>query len=110
MKIKFFEVRDRMTLIPVMVIKLSSQKIPVGRLLERAGIDPDQDYPTYLVVKLTEGISNYFCYDWEKNKGRTMFEFHQHIQENFDQYEKECNLVDIEYVLGESNKEKEPEI
>lgn len=103
---KAFEIRDKMTFIPVMAAKLAKEPtmgnwyIEEEYLIRRAGYAKDTDY--IVVTILTSLESNCDIFKWEN---RTMRNAHQHILENFDSL-KGGEVIDIEYILGETKAPK----
>jgi len=101
----FLEVRDSMTFIPVMVTSLISNQEDQNYLLGRAGYEGG--YVSVFVVKLSEGIGYNDAFKWPRS-GRTMFEAHQYIRDNFHEL-KDGDVVDIEYILKETTVKKKSE-
>ena len=95
---KLFEVRDRMTFIPVMAtsIKFSDEKELF--LLGQAGYYGDA-LNLILVCQLGSGRTEYEEYAWV-NQGRTMPAAHRFIQEHFDLLQT-GDVIDVREVLGE---------
>ena len=103
--VKLFEVRDRGTLIPVMAIRpdTSGQE---EAILRRGGFSSPDRY--IFLVKLLDRIE--IQHDpWAWTYARTMHVAHLHIEHNFDRLES-GQVIDIEFILGESAKAKESEI
>jgi len=101
---KFFEVRDVMTCMPAIGIKMSRK----GRneaeqfLMGDAGYAPDE-VSNVCVLLVFIGINecHYDPYAW---RDRTKQVSHNHIYENFDSLES-GSVVDVRFILGEA---KEP--
>lgn len=110
MEAKLFEVRDRGTLIPVLAVRLVPSSMAEEYLIARAGYGTTRDVQGryVLVAKLNEGITQitYDPYAW--NGSRTMTAAHRYIVEHFDEL-KSGDVVDVEYILGESSCPKQPE-
>ena len=104
MIVKVIELRDRLTFIPCIAIKLSPQKIEEAWLIQRAGYGPSTPY--VLFGRADCGIP--FQYDPSGFGDRTMTAAHQHIIENFDEIEH-GGLVDVEFILGETEEPKTSE-
>jgi hypothetical protein len=90
MKVKLFEVRDRMTLVPAMAIQVSGAD---GWLMRRAGFES----PMVYLVKLATEECKYDPYNWNCN---TMRYAHHYIQEHFDELE-DGQVIDAEFIRGE---------
>lgn len=104
---KYLEIRDRATCIPVIAIEMKSSDEIERAYLERSGYG--EDYPLVMLINIAPRVSvNYDPYKWD-NYSRTMKEAHIYIQENFSTL-KSGDVVDVEYILGESEIKKLPEI
>lgn len=111
MEIKIFELRDRGTFMPVMAIRLSAE--PATRdlyLLRRAGYGEDQllnpslaPEPYVILVKLDGVEAQYDPYSWTQR--RTLPVAHMHIIANWNTLHS-GNVIDVEYILGETNAPK----
>lgn len=103
-----FEIRDRMTFIPVLATKLDTSDAPESEayLVSRAGFG--RHSPEVLVTRLGDGEveTNYEPGQWEC--GRTMGMAHVHIKRLFDVLEPGA-VIDVEYILGETDSPKKPE-
>jgi hypothetical protein len=101
---KLFEVRDRATFIPVMAIELY---IRSPREAELAGwsLEVLNRETIILLSRLDGAASHYDVYDWGD---RTMSQAHHYIQTNFDELVS-GDVVDIEFILGETTTKKEPQ-
>lgn len=102
MNIKVLEIRDRMTYIPVLAIKMKSEDTKERYHLGRAGYG--EDYPLILVVKMDGVEATYDPYKW-KNDSRTMLNAHLYIQVHFEEF-KTGDVIDVEFILGESKTPK----
>jgi hypothetical protein len=100
MKTKVFEVRDRVTMIPVLAIKLEAENIQQQKLLHHAGYSPRQPY--YLMLHI---VSFKFQYDSHAWNDRTLGRAHHYIEQNFDKM-VDGEVIDIEYILGETTQPK----
>lgn len=103
--IKMFEIRDRATYIPVFAIKMQSDD-PVERYhLKRAGYG--EEFPIIMVVKIDGGVeASYAPYKWHDM--RTMRTAHMYIEKHFDELNS-GDVVDVEFILGESKTCKRTE-
>jgi hypothetical protein len=101
---KFLEVRDRATFIPVAAISMMPSEPETQRywLMRRAGFSAD--YPQVLLVRLLGGEAQYDPYAWASGS-RTMRTAHLHIR---DQWESiaDGDVVDVEFILGETSVKK----
>lgn len=95
---KLFEIRDRGTFIPALAIRVSGED---GYLLRRAGF---QSPMIYLIALATEK-AHYDPFGWGN---RTMNTAHQFIEAQWDTL-TDGDVVDVEYVLGESKTPKRSE-
>jgi len=107
---KTIEIRDSMTFIPVLAIKLE----PTGErdrfLFARAGygttVSAQSQY--VLLAQLNGGGGKITCdpYDWTGN--RSMAEAHRWLVDHFDEIESGA-VVDVEFLLGETSAAKTSE-
>ena len=100
MKVKTLEIRDRATFIPVFAISTQANNPEQHYLLRRAGYSPNSDL--IMIGSLHKGHHTYNYYDWDD---RTMKTAHKYIEENFQDL-KDGDVIDVEYILGETNKPK----
>lgn len=106
METKILEIRDRATYLPVMATKMISD-IPKERYhLRRTGYG--EDFPLITITMLNGCISQYDAYKWSDNS-RTLHEAHKYIQEKYDEL-KTGDVVDVEFILGESKNKKKSEM
>jgi hypothetical protein len=89
-RLKLFEVRDRMTFIPVMAVLVDNGEW----LFRRAG------FGSTPMVYLTHMQSNICQYDPFAWTNRTLKTAHLHIIENWDSLAHGA-IIDVEFVLGE---------
>ena len=104
--VKFFEVRDRGTLIPVMAIRPDTVDPVEKAILARGGFSRPENY--VLLIRLIDHIEIQHN-PWAWRFGRTMLDAHRHILGNFDRLSSGQG-VDVEFILGESAKAKESAI
>lgn len=103
MKVKLFEVRDRMTFLPVMAVKTLWDNEQQRYLLRRVGF---QEVPAVILTRLNgETSSSSDAYFWTD---RTMQTAHLYILEHFDKL-NDGDVVDVEFILGETDKPKTSE-
>jgi hypothetical protein len=101
MHVKLFEIRDRMTNIPALAVRISGRD---GYPARRAGYG--QYYCVILTKLQTDECSN-DPYKW-KGTARTMSVAHQHIMDNWDNLNSE-DVIDVEFILKETTHAKESE-
>ena len=108
---KLFEIRDKGTFVPVLAIKLSPSCEPDRYLLGRAGFGTTEEQQgKYIFVSRIdggEGKGTSDPYNWG-GVARTLPVSHAYIAEHFDNLES-GTVVDVEFILGETKKPKEPE-
>lgn len=97
MQAKLFEVRDIGTFYSVLAVKLEGDSEREKRLLERVGFGKGTPYKIQL-TELSSGETHRDCYSWEL-RGRTLFNAHKFIAENFDTLESGA-VIDVAYLLG----------
>lgn len=106
----FLEIRDRMTFIPVMAVSLETNVSagfePRDYLLKRAGYGGN--YLNVHIINLNEKIGYSDAFEWDRNSGKTMFEAHRYIRDNFDTL-KDGDVIDVEFILGEKDTKKKSE-
>ncbi len=102
-EVKFFEVRDAMTFIPVMAVRGHTEPGPEHYLLRRAGWGVGQEfcYLTTLTNNRTQHDPNDWC-------GRTLMEAHLHIRNHWRTLENE-EVIDVQFILGETTEKKRSE-
>lgn len=115
MEIKILEIRDRMTFIPLMAIRIRvdlDEAPPTAEqevyLLRRSGFDRGSIYNgTFVaVVRLNDYQSHYDPYHWANNI--TMQTAHQYIAEEWDTIVP-GSVVDCEFIRGETSEPKKSE-
>lgn len=101
MNAKLFEIRDRMTFIPVLAVHLAPSREEERYLLARAGYGeiPREQSQYVLLIRIAGGQGPAHCdpYEWSD---RTMQSAHLHIRQHWDTLEPGA-VVDVEYLLGE---------
>lgn len=108
METKLFEVRDRMTFLAVICIKLTSTNEAERYLLAMSGYGLSTESQTKYVLmgKLRTGDLKCCPADQEGYPGvRTMWMAHQHIQKHWDALTS-GDTIDMEFILGESAEPK----
>lgn len=95
---KRVEIRDRMTMIPAIAMRVTGG--PNDRLMWHAGFGD----PCVILVHLTNERACYDPHHWGGH-GRTMTVAHQWLEEHFDEH-VDGGVVDVEYLLGETQTPK----
>ncbi len=103
-EVKRVEVRDRATMIPA--IALGIRGGGDDPLMNRAGFGAD--FTCVLLIHLANGICHHDVYDWPSNP-RTMQQTHRWLQEHWEEHQ-DGTVVDVEFILGETAKQKESEV
>lgn len=92
--VKLLEIRDVMTFIPAMAIRVSGED---GYLMRRAGFGP----PLIYLITLSTALAHYDPYGWT-GRARTMPVAHQYIEAHFDEL-TDGSVVDVQFILGETS-------
>ena len=104
--IKYLEVRDSCTCIPVIAISTKVED-PIGRkFMWQMGFGPRSNM--VFVTKVEPVQTEYNPFAWGENP-RTMFRAHKYIQDNWNEL-KSGDVVDVEYIMGLRATKKEAEI
>lgn len=103
---KAFEIRDRMTFIPVIATRLASEHAAESYLLGLAGYGQltQSGEPWVLVLRLVDSANCFDPRDWGFGS-RTMVVAHDYIEKNWDLLET-GSVIDVEYILGEAKVPK----
>ncbi len=100
---KALEIRDEGTCIPAIAIKMEAANEGQRYLLARCG------YPIsgcgVVLMQLHDQKATSDLYEWG---GRTMPTAHHYIEEHFDELH-DGDVVDVEFILGETNAPKTSE-
>jgi hypothetical protein len=100
---KVLEVRDSMTHIPVLAIRMLAQnEVQDYYIHSRMGYP--RDGSTIAVIQLNDCDGNCDPYAWPRET-RTMQTAHQYIYEHFDEL-NDGDVVDVEFILGETATKK----
>lgn len=112
---KAIEIRDKMTFIPAIAIRLSvpeelnPEDLGEAYLLRRCGFIRNDT--AVLLVRMTAsgeaGAASYDRFDWP-GSSRTMTEAHKWIRERWDEI-KSGDVVDVQFILGETTIPKQSE-
>jgi len=101
METKLFEVRDRLTFLPVVAIKMAEgENDHENYLLHRAGYGHN---PVILLTAAKGGCETH--YDYHEWGNRTLIMAHKHIIEAWDTLSS-GDVIDVEFILGETAIEK----
>ena len=100
MKTKLFEIRDRGTFMPAMATRATSNDEQEKYLLASSGFAFNSSFVILHFLELDK--ASYDPYGWG---GRTMTTAHRYIQENWEKL-KSGDVIDVEYVLGETSEPK----
>lgn len=108
---KLFEVRDRLTFIPVLAVNLFPFNEQERYLLARKGyMFCGQIVDDLQVAIVRLGYDREFASSpnyWDENQ-RTMYQAHKHIQKNWDHLAS-GDVIDVEFILGETTEPKKSE-
>ncbi len=106
---KSLEIRDRMTFIAVMAIKMKPANEGQRYLSARSGFGTSPwDQSKYVIIMRLDGLETKLdAYDWSGG-ARTMKIAHNFIAQNFDDLD-DGDVVDVEFILGETDKMKASE-
>ncbi len=107
---KILEIRDRGTFIPALAVQLGSDVEQERWLTAVAGFGlTSDDHARYVLLAKIAGGSPYRCtcdpVDWG-SETRTYRVAHEYINAHFDELAP-GQVVDVEYILGETQKPKE---
>jgi hypothetical protein len=102
---KILELRDRSTFIPVIAIQMSggSEAQRWRWLLRRAGYTEFGDGSAIVLFRAAGGPATCDLYEWGDRTYRTA---HEYIEKHFAEM-NDGDVVDVEYILGET---KEPKV
>lgn len=103
---KCFEVRDRMTFIPVAALRLTQANEGQRYLLRRAGYGLEEGQIATILINLDRGECQNDPYKWKD--ARTMPVAHQWIHDHFAELQDGA-VIDVEFILGESSASKKSE-
>lgn len=104
MKVKCLEIRDDGTFIPVICVHPTPDNEEQRYLLRRDGYSGRPDERCIIMIDAQcRGVA-YDCYDW-CDGSRTKKVAHHYIAENWDRL-KDGDVVDVEFILGESQSRK----
>lgn len=108
MKTVAVEIRDRMTFIPAVAVVLRPDTEEERFLLRRCGYDV-LGRPAVLLLRLADGSGTSDPHGWGRND-RTMSTAHRYLAFDADLDRLASGeVVDVEFILGETNVRKESE-
>lgn len=105
MDTRVLEIRDKGTKINVLCSKPGGLSNGLAERTMAAINGYSLGNPVVIVTKLSNTQTLNDAFDWND---RTMFTAHKYIEENFDKL-NDGDVVDVEFILGETTKPKEPE-
>lgn len=101
MKIKFVEIRDRMTFIPAMAVEMTgAPSAPADWLMRRAGYGGGGR--CIILIHLNHNLCKSDPYEWGD---RTMMNAHNYIDQHWEEI-LDGEVVDVEFILGETDQKK----
>lgn len=109
MQVKAFEIRDRMTFIACIAIKMmpdgetAESRMPQRYLLRRCGYACDERND--VIFTRMDGGSTKAPSDPYEWKDRTMHVAHLHVVEKWDDL-KDGDVIDVEFILKETKEKK----
>jgi hypothetical protein len=105
---KTIQIRDRATCIPAVAFKFALDSDTTDReiqALKRVGFGGPREWPNYtMVMKLSDMETRYDSFQWPNQ--RTMGTAHRHIEIHWDEI-KSGDVVDVEFILGETPERKD---
>jgi hypothetical protein len=103
--IKFLEIRDKATFMPMFAFTTTSDLYEQDYLLRRAGYAPDSDLVVFGYLAQSGMPACHDPYDWND---RTKQVAHAYIQAHWHEL-KDGDVVDVEFILKESDQPKQSE-
>lgn len=103
MTVKLFEVRDRMTFIPVICVDMNPMNDDQRYLLRRCGYACD-GYPNILFTRV-RADGDRACNDPHYWNDRTFQVAHTYILEHWHELH-DGEVIDVEFILGETKEKK----
>jgi len=105
MEVKCLEIRDSATFLPVICIRPVAENPKQRYLLRRDGYSGDNTEQCIILIDAQCRGASYYPYDWPN---RTRQVAHNYIQNNW-QFLKDGDVVDVQFILGETPTPKESE-
>lgn len=110
MQVKLIEIRDRITFIPAMAIRLWPRNDAERYLLARSGygLTPSDHREYVILVKINGDVleANHDPHGW--NSPRTLPTAHSYVVTHWDEIHS-GDVVDVEFLLGETTEKKTSE-
>ena len=104
--IKFLEVRDKATFIPVIAVLVVVEDERSFQLMRAVGWSPiDCSDGLVMVSRIVNGEGKMTSYDWPN---RTMSTAHGYIADTFHGLQN-GDVIDVEFILGETTEKKTPQ-
>ena len=103
MTIKYFEIRDKGTFMPIMAVEMFSENPDDWYLLRRAGFGEDFKC-IFISVLESPTRSQWDVHEWPRFP-RTIPVAHDYIQKHFHEL-KSGDVIDVQFILGETGKPK----
>lgn len=109
MIVKLFEIRDSMTCIPAMAIKLIDRNHLERSLMGRVGfVECSAPGPsTIIFMRLNDQEAHVDPYSWGDT--RTMQEAHKYLIKNFNKHIS-GTVIDVQFILGETETPAESDL
>jgi hypothetical protein len=107
MKTLILELRDKGTFIPILALQLSHTSLSEASLLAQGGWGDANVVPYIMLMPLNESkvTASFGVYLWND---RTFSTAHHYISNNFDTLVS-GDVIDVEFILGETHTKKEPQ-
>lgn len=102
---KLVEIRDIGTRVEALAVKMSPDRAEEFPFLRDLGFGSDSRLVYLIKAETQEAHYDPFCW----GNTRTMRNAHRYIQKHFDEL-PDFGVVDVEYILGETDKPKTSEI
>ncbi len=107
MEVKCFELRDRGTFIPVICIRPVPENEAQRYLLRRDGYAGNEGERCIIMIDAQcRGVA-YDPYEWTRD-ARTKGRAHLYIEENWPKL-KDGDVIDVQYIIGETKEPKKSE-
>lgn len=98
---KFFEIRDSATFIPVFAFKISEQSSPENDYLIRSsGFNLDGEH--IMIGRMHGQKCQYSAHYWNS---QTLVHAHSYIEQHWDEL-KTGDVIDVQFILGITSKPK----
>ena len=108
MEVKTFEILDRSTSFPAMVVHIVSNIYKDNWLLARAGYGSPEHQKEYFLWLTIEEPYNLVVVPSDHDYGRTKMAAHAYISEHWKELHTGA-VIDVEFILGETKTQKPSE-